>query len=77
MHFLCILEGLLALDIDIKALSIQLYNTSSIRTSIELFTNSSNGEEKTNLLLPKELASWTLARRVAQLRRVCKIKNII
>jgi hypothetical protein len=57
MHFLCILEGLLALDIDIKALSIQLYNTSSIRTSIELFTNSSDGEEKMNLPLPEELAS--------------------
>jgi hypothetical protein len=38
-----------------------------------LFTNSLDGEEKTNF--PK-LALGTLARRVARLRRVCKIKNI-
>jgi hypothetical protein len=75
MHFLCSLEGLPALDIDIEALSIQLYNMSSFRTSIELFTNSSDGEEKMNLPLLKELASGTLAKRVAWLRRVYKIKN--
>jgi len=75
MHFLCSLEGLPALDIDIEALSIQLYNMSSFRTSIELFTNSSDGEEKMNLPLLEELASGTLAKRVAWLRRVYKIKN--
>jgi hypothetical protein len=51
------LKGLPTLDIDIEALSIQLYNTSSFQTSIELFTNSSYGEEKTNLTLPEELPS--------------------
>jgi hypothetical protein len=55
----------LALDIDIDALFVQLYNMSSFRTSIELFTNSSNGEKKTNLPMPEELTSGTLARRVA------------
>jgi hypothetical protein len=53
------LKGLLALDINIEALFIQLYNTFSFRTSIELFTNSLDGEEKTNLPLPKELPSRT------------------
>jgi hypothetical protein len=38
-----------------------------------LFTNSSDGEEKTNLPLLEELALGTLARKVAQLRRVYKI----
>jgi hypothetical protein len=75
MHFLCSLEGLPALDIDIEALSIQLYNMSSFRTSIELFTNSSDCEEKMNLPLFEELTSGTLAKRVAWLRRVYKIRN--
>jgi hypothetical protein len=69
------MKGLLALDIDIDALSIQLYNTSSSQTSIELVKNSSNGEEKTNLLMPKELASKTLAKRAAQSRKVFNIKD--
>jgi hypothetical protein len=56
MHFLCSLKGFTGLDIDIEALSIQLYNTSSFQTSIELFTNSLNGEEKTNFPMPKEFA---------------------
>ncbi len=63
------LKGLSAVDIYIDALSIQLYNTSSFWTLIELFTNSLDGEEKTNLPMPKELASGTLARIVAQLKR--------
>jgi hypothetical protein len=53
------------LDIDIDAIFVQLYNMSSVQTSIELFTNSSNGEKKTNLPMPKKLTSRTLARRVA------------
>jgi hypothetical protein len=69
------LKGLPTLDIDIKALFIQLYNTSSFQTLIKLFTNSSDGEEKTNLPLPKELPSGTLTRRIAWLKRVCKIKD--
>jgi hypothetical protein len=69
------LKSLLALDINIEALSIQLYNMSSFRTSIELFTNSLNGEEKMNLPMPKELVLGTLAKRVAWLRRDCKIKD--
>jgi hypothetical protein len=32
---------------------------SSFRTSIELFRNSSDNEEKTNLPMPEELASKT------------------
>jgi hypothetical protein len=53
------------LDIYIEALSVELYNTSSFQTSIELFTNSLNGEEKTNPPMLKEFTSGTLARRVA------------
>jgi hypothetical protein len=68
------LKGLPTLDIDIEALSIQLYNTSSFQTSIELFTNSSYGEEKTNLILPEELPSRTLTKKVTHLRKVYKIK---
>jgi hypothetical protein len=40
-----------------------------------LFKKSLNGEEKTNLSMPEELALGTLARKVSQLRRVCKIKD--
>jgi hypothetical protein len=40
-----------------------------------LFTNSSNGEEKTNVPLLKELSLGTLIRRVAWLRRIYKIKD--
>jgi hypothetical protein len=69
------LKGLPALDIDIDALFVQLYNISSFQTSIELFINSLDGEKRTNLLMPQELASRTLARRVAQLRRVYNIKD--
>jgi hypothetical protein len=68
-------KGLLALDIDIEALSIQLYNTSSFRTLIKLFTNSLDDEEKMNFPILEELTSRTLARRVAWLWRVCKIKD--
>jgi hypothetical protein len=69
------MKGLLALDINIKASSIQLSNTSSFRISIKLFTNSSNGEEKMNLPLPEKLPLGTLIRKVAWLMRVCKIKD--
>jgi len=41
-----------------------------------LFRNSSNGEKKTNLPMPKELALGTLTRIVTQVRRVCNIKEI-
>jgi hypothetical protein len=68
------LKGLLALDIDIKALSIQLKSTSSFQTLIELFTNSSNGEEKTNLPMLKEIALRTLIRKVACLKKVQNYK---
>jgi hypothetical protein len=47
----------------------------SFRTSIELFTNSSNGEENMNLPLLEELPSRTLIRIVAWLRKHYKIKN--
>ncbi len=60
--FFATLKGLPTLDIDIKALFVQLYNTFSLRASIELFTNSSDGEEKTNLPLLEELPSGTLTR---------------
>jgi hypothetical protein len=46
-------KGLSTLDINIKALSIQLYNK-SFRTSIKLFTNLSNGEEKMNFPIPEK-----------------------
>jgi len=75
MHSFAALKGLLALDMDIKTLSVQLYNTSSFRTSIELFTNSSDGEKKTNLPMLEEFASGTLTRKVAWVRKVCKIKE--
>jgi hypothetical protein len=64
MHFFWALKGLLALGIDIKVISIQLYNTSSFQTSINLFTNSLDGKEKMNFLMPKDLTSRTLARKV-------------
>ncbi len=76
MHIFCGSKGFTDLDVNRKALSIQLYNTSSFRTSIELFTNSLDGEEKTNFPMPKELTSRTSARRVAWLRKVCKIQYI-
>ncbi len=76
MHILCGFKGFADLDVNRKALSIQLYNTSSFQTSIELFTNSLDGEEKTNFPMPKELTSRTSARRVARLRKVCKIQYI-
>jgi hypothetical protein len=69
------LNGLLALDINIEALFIQLYNMSSFQTLIELFKNSLDGEEKTNLPLPKELPLGTLTRKVAQLKKIYKIKD--
>jgi hypothetical protein len=47
----------------------------SFRTLIELFKNSLNGEEKTNLPMHEELALGTIARKVSQLRRVCKIRD--
>jgi hypothetical protein len=50
---------------------------SSFQTSIELFTSSSNGEEKTNLPMPEEFTSRTLVRRIAQLRKVCNIEKQI
>jgi len=49
---------------------------SSFQTLTKLFTNSLDGEEKTNLPLPKELSLGTLTRKVAWLRRVYKIKNM-
>jgi hypothetical protein len=64
MHILCGSKGFADLDVDKKALSVQLYNTSSFQTSIE-FTNSLDGEEKTNFPMPKELASGTSTRRIA------------
>jgi hypothetical protein len=69
------LKGLSTLDINIEALSVKLYTTFSVQTSIKLFTNSSNGEEKRNFPLPKELPSRTLTRRITQLKRVYKIRN--
>jgi hypothetical protein len=48
---------------------------SSFQTSTVLFTNSSNGEEKTNLPMPRDLASRTLIRKLARLKKVCNIKN--
>jgi hypothetical protein len=69
------LKGLPTLDIDIEALSVQLYNTSSFQTLIKLFTNSLDGEEKTNLPLPEEFPLRTLARKVARLKRIYKIKD--
>jgi hypothetical protein len=59
------LKGLPALDINIDAIFVHLYNMSSFQTSIELFTNSLDGEKKMNLSMPEELASGTLARKVA------------
>jgi hypothetical protein len=61
---LAALNGPPALDKDIKALSIQLYNTSSLLTSIALFTNSLNGEEKMNFPLTKELPLRNLMEKV-------------
>jgi hypothetical protein len=69
------LKGLLVLDIDIDALFVQLHNMSSFRTSIELFTNSLDGEKKTNFPMPEELVSGSLAKKFAQIRKVYNIKN--
>jgi hypothetical protein len=69
------MKGLPTLDIDIDALYVQLYNTSSSQTSIELFKISSNGEEKTNLLMLEELASKTLTKKATRLRKVYNIKD--
>jgi malonyl CoA-acyl carrier protein transacylase len=77
MHFLCDLKGLPTLDINIEALSIQLFNTSSFQTLIKLFINTLDGEEKKNLLVFKELPSRTLTRRVAWSRKVEKMKRQI
>jgi hypothetical protein len=77
MHFLSGPEGLPTLDKNIKVFSIQLYNTSSLRTSIILFINSSDGEEKMNLPLIEELPLGTLTKRVALLKSICKIKRQI
>jgi hypothetical protein len=63
------------LDIEIKAISVQLYNTSSLQTSIKLFTNLLDGEDKTNLPLLEELPLDTLTRRVPRSRRIYKIKR--
>jgi hypothetical protein len=59
------MKGLLALDINIEALFVQLLYMSSFQTLLELFTNLSNGEEKMNLLMLKEFTSRTLTRKVA------------
>jgi hypothetical protein len=40
-------------------------------------TNSLDGEEKTNIPLPKELPSKTLTKKVTWLRRIYKIKRQI
>jgi len=77
MHFLCNLKGLPTLDINIEALSIQLFNTSSFQTLIKLFINTLDGEEKKNLPVFKELPSRTLTRRVAWSRKVKKMKRQI
>jgi hypothetical protein len=47
----------------------------SFETLLKFFKNSSDGEEKTNLPMPKELASGTLAKRITRLKRVRKIKD--
>jgi hypothetical protein len=47
----------------------------SFQTLIELFTNSLDGEENMNFPLHEELPWKALARRVARLKRICKIKN--
>jgi hypothetical protein len=62
--FFITLKGLLTLDIYIEVLFVQLYNTFLVQTSIELFTNSSNGEDNTNLLMFEELTSGTLAKKL-------------
>jgi hypothetical protein len=53
------------LEIDMEVISIQLYKTSSSPTSILLFKNSSDGEEKRNIPLTEELPSRTLMKKVA------------
>jgi hypothetical protein len=58
-----------------EALFVQLYNMSSLQTSIIFFTNLSDGEEKTNLLMLKELTLRTLVKKIAWLRMVYKIKD--
>jgi hypothetical protein len=63
------------LDIDIEALSVQLYNTFSFQASIELFINSLDGEEKMNLPLLVELPSGTLTRRITQRGMSTKLKT--
>jgi hypothetical protein len=73
-HFFAALKGISALDTNIEALSVQLYNMSSFPTSIKLFTKSLNVEKKTNLA---KLPLGTLTKRVAWLKKVCKIKKQI
>jgi hypothetical protein len=48
---------------------------SSFRTSRKLFTNSLDGDEKTNLPLLKEFPSRTITKKVAGLKRGYKIKE--
>jgi len=62
MHFLCSPKRFVDLG----------YRHSS---NYKTFVLIPNGEEKTNLPMLKELASGTLIRRVAQLRKVYKIKD--
>ncbi len=46
----------------------------SFQTSIKLFKNSLDGEEKINLPMLEELTLGTLTRRITQLRKVYNIK---
>jgi hypothetical protein len=62
---LAVVKEMLYLEIDMEALSNQLYKTFSPRTSIPLFTNSSDGDEKRNLPLTKKLPLGTLTKKVA------------
>jgi len=71
------LKGMPTLDIEIEALSVQLYNTSSLETLIKLFTNSLDGEEKTNLPLFEEFPLGTLTKIVVWLKRIYKIRRQI
>jgi hypothetical protein len=77
MHFFSDLEGLANIGCKHRGLIHPINNTSSLRTLIKLFTNSSNGEEKMNFPLPKELVSRTLIRKVARPKRVYTIKRQI
>jgi hypothetical protein len=75
MHFLCSHEGSINLGYRHRHPIHPIIQHVFIPNINRVIPKFIDGEEKTKLLMFKELTSGTLARRVAQLGRVCNIKN--